>query len=63
MRRHRHQLPMRVVDLLRDEKAATAIEYALIATLLSISIIAGLATLSTSLVAALDNIANVLAGL
>jgi len=43
------QLVSRFVGLLRDERGATAIEYALIAGLVSIAIVAGATQMGTSL--------------
>jgi pilus assembly protein Flp/PilA len=50
-------------DLVRDDTGATAIEYALIAMLLSIVIVAGLTALGPSLSAAITSIANAIGGL
>lgn len=47
-----------MIALLRDQKAATAIEYALIASLLSIMIIGGATAIGVSLNAIFQAVAN-----
>lgn len=49
-----------VVKFLRDEEGATAIEYGLIAGLISVAIIAVLGTMKTSLIGLFDGIADAL---
>ena len=50
----------RMYGLIRDEKGATAIEYGLIATLVSIAIITALGLLSDNLISAFNTIAAAL---
>jgi pilus assembly protein Flp/PilA len=47
-----------VRNILRDEAGATAIEYGLIAALVSIAAIAALSTMGSSLVAMFGSVAN-----
>jgi pilus assembly protein Flp/PilA len=54
------QLYARMNGFFRDEKGATAIEYGLIATLVSIAIITALGLLSDNLVVAFQTIADAL---
>jgi len=47
-----------LADFLADESGATAIEYALIAGIVSISIVAGLTNVSSTLRGSLNNVAG-----
>jgi pilus assembly protein Flp/PilA len=50
----------KLLSLLRDENGATAIEYALIASLISISILAAVQQIGTTLNATFNAVANAL---
>jgi pilus assembly protein Flp/PilA len=56
------RLYARLYGFIHDEKGATAIEYGLIATLVSVVIIAGLTALGGDLNTAFNNIANAIKG-
>jgi pilus assembly protein Flp/PilA len=49
-----------VLSLLKDTRGATAIEYALIASLISIGIISGAISVGTSLTSTFNSVANAL---
>lgn len=51
-----------IINLLNDEEGATAIEYALIAAILSIGILASLGTVRDNLIAVLGRISTALTG-
>jgi len=51
-----------IINLLNDEEGATAIEYALIAAILSIGILTSLGTVRDNLVAVLGRISTALTG-
>ena len=51
---------VKLLSLLRDQKGATAIEYALIASLISISILTAAQSIGTSLTATFNSVATAL---
>jgi len=52
----------RIQHFIRDESGATAIEYALIASLIAVAIITAVTAVGTNISAVFTNIANTLAG-